>query len=70
MTISSPVAQEIIKSHYYVECSVTGKEIPLTELLYWNVELQKPYLSPEYVVHADFYPHLAIDGLENTTSYP
>lgn len=28
---------------YYVRCSVTGDQIPLSELKYWNVERQEAY---------------------------
>ena len=31
---------------YYVNCSVTGEEIPLSELKYWNVEKQEYYKTP------------------------
>ena len=31
----------------FVRCAVTGKPIPLSELKYWSVELQEPYLSAE-----------------------
>ena len=31
----------------YVICSVSGKNIPLNQLTYWNVELQEAYFSPK-----------------------
>lgn len=31
----------------FVICAVTGKQITLTDLRYWNVELQEPYSSAE-----------------------
>lgn len=31
----------------FVRCAVTGQQIPLTELRYWNVDLQEPYASAE-----------------------
>ena len=31
----------------FVLCAVTGKQIALTELRYWNVGLQEAYASPE-----------------------
>lgn len=31
----------------FVRCAVTGQIIVLTELRYWNVELQEPYASAE-----------------------
>ena len=30
----------------FVICAVSGKEIPLNQLQYWNVELQEAYYSP------------------------
>ena len=37
---------EIVEEGDYVLCAVTGKEIKLQKLNYWNVELQEAYLSP------------------------
>ena len=31
----------------FVRCAVTGKPIPLSDLKYWSVKLQEPYLSAE-----------------------
>tara|TARA_B100001175_G_scaffold273121_1_gene246636 strand:- start:4655 stop:4852 length:198 start_codon:yes stop_codon:yes gene_type:complete len=36
---------QIIKSGDYVECAVSGKQISIENLTYWNVELQEPYFS-------------------------
>ena len=36
---------EIIENGDYVQCAVSGKMIPLTELNYWNVDLQEAYYS-------------------------
>ena len=36
---------KIIEEGNYVICAVSGKEINLNELTYWNVELQEPYFS-------------------------
>ena len=36
---------EIIKEGDYVVCAVSGKNISLGELNYWNVDLQEPYYS-------------------------
>ena len=38
---------EIIEEGDYVICAVSGKDIPLNQLTYWNVELQEAYFSPE-----------------------
>ena len=36
---------EIIRDGDYVVCAVSGKNIPLNQLTYWNVELQEAYFS-------------------------
>ncbi len=36
---------QIIKEGDYVVCAVSGKNIRLEELNYWNVDLQEPYYS-------------------------
>ena len=38
---------EIIEEGDYVVCAVSGKNILLKELTYWNVELQEAYFSPK-----------------------
>ncbi len=40
---------EIIEEGDYVVCAVSGKNIPLKQLVYWNVELQEAYYSPKEV---------------------
>ncbi len=40
---------EIIEDGDYVLCSITGKEIMLQDLNYWNVDLQEAYFSPKEV---------------------
>ena len=37
---------DIVEEGDYVICAVSGKEIPLNQLNYWNVELQEAYFSP------------------------
>ena len=37
---------DILEEGDFVICSVSGKEIPLIKLNYWNVELQEAYYSP------------------------
>ena len=37
---------DIVEEGSFVICAVSGKEIPLSELNYWNVELQEAYYSP------------------------
>ncbi len=36
---------EIVEEGDYVICSISGKEIPLKNLSYWNVDLQEAYYS-------------------------
>ena len=37
---------DIIEQGDYVLCAVSGKEINLNDLNYWNVDLQEAYFSP------------------------
>ena len=37
---------DVLEEGNYVICSISGKEIPLEKLNYWNVELQEAYFSP------------------------
>ena len=37
---------DIIEEGNFVICAISGKEIPLNKLTYWNVELQEAYYSP------------------------
>ena len=36
---------QIIEQGDYVVCAISGKEIDIENLTYWNVELQEPYYS-------------------------
>ena len=40
-----PNNYKIIEHGDYVECAVSGKQIMLQNLNYWNVDLQEPYYS-------------------------
>ena len=40
---------DIVEEGDYVICAVSGKEIPLNQLNYWNVEEQEAYFSPQEV---------------------
>ena len=40
---------EVIEQGDHVVCAISGKQIPLNELTYWNVELQEAYFSPKEV---------------------
>ena len=44
--IFKPNSFDIIEEGDHVICSVSGKEIKLTNLNYWNVDLQEAYYSP------------------------
>ena len=37
---------DIVEEGQFVVCAVSGREIPLDQLNYWNVELQEAYFSP------------------------
>jgi hypothetical protein len=37
---------EIIEEGDYVLCAISGKKILLSDLNYWNVDLQEAYFSP------------------------
>ena len=37
---------QIIEAGDYVICAVSGKQINIENLNYWNVELQEAYFSP------------------------
>ena len=41
--IYKPNNIEVVKTGTHVICSVSGKKIPLEDLIYWNVELQEAY---------------------------
>ena len=36
----------IVEEGEFVSCAVSGREIPLHKLTYWNVDLQEAYFSP------------------------
>ena len=36
---------DIVEEGNFVICAISGKEIPLKDLSYWNVELQEAYFS-------------------------
>ena len=37
---------DIIEEGNFVVCAISGREIPIENLNYWNVELQEAYFSP------------------------
>ena len=44
-----PNTFEVVEKGDYVVCAVSGKNIPLDQLTYWNVDLQEAYYSPKEV---------------------
>jgi hypothetical protein len=36
----------VVRPGAYVLCAVSGKRIPLSQLLYWDVERQEAYAGP------------------------
>ena len=40
-----PNSFEVVEDGDYVECAVSGKNINLSDLSYWNVDLQEAYFS-------------------------
>ena len=38
---------QIIEDGDYVVCAVSGKNIPIGQLTYWNTEMQEAYYSPK-----------------------
>ncbi|MDC0472671.1 DUF2093 domain-containing protein [Pelagibacteraceae bacterium] len=40
---------DVLQEGDYVICAVSKKEIPLSKLNYWNVDLQEAYFSPAEV---------------------
>ena len=40
---------EILEEGDHVLCAISGKEIKLKDLNYWNVDLQEAYFSPKEV---------------------
>ena len=47
--IYKPNSFDIIEEGEFVICAISGKEIPLNQLNYWNVDLQEAYYSPAEV---------------------
>ena len=40
---------DILEDGEFVICAISGKQIPISKLCYWNVELQEAYYSPKEV---------------------
>jgi hypothetical protein len=41
---------KVLRPGHFVRCAVTGAQIPLEELRYWNVEKQQAYATREAVL--------------------
>ena len=59
---------EIIEEGDHVICAVSGKQISINSLNYWNVKLQEPYFSYEEAqkkktIRIDYYFHLSCDQI-------
>ena len=37
---------EVVEEGNFILCAISGKEIELEKLNYWNVDLQEAYFSP------------------------
>jgi hypothetical protein len=37
----------VIRPGAFVRCALTGVQIPLEDLRYWNVDRQEPYANPQ-----------------------
>lgn len=37
----------VLKPGSFVRCAITGKPIPIDDLLYWSVDRQEPYIDVE-----------------------
>ena len=40
---------EVVEEGNFILCAISGKEIELEKLNYWNVDLQEAYFSPKEV---------------------
>ena len=45
--IYGPNGFRVVKPGDFVLCAVSGEPISVEELMYWSVERQEPYASPE-----------------------
>ena len=44
-----------VVSQWFIVCSITNEQIPLSELKYWDVEKGEAYKSPEIIPLKDHY---------------
>lgn len=45
--VYGPNGFRVVRPGYFVNCAVTGEQIPLEALRYWSVDRQEPYASAE-----------------------
>jgi hypothetical protein len=55
---------QVLSPGDFVRCAVTGQNIPLSELKYWNVERQEAYASAEVAVQR--YKELIAEAAERS----
>jgi hypothetical protein len=48
-----PGSFRLLSDGDHVVCAVTGAKIPLTELRYWSVERQEPYVDADASLKAE-----------------
>ena len=48
---------EIVEEGDYVLCAISGKEIQLKNLSYWNVDFQEPYIDAAASLQAEQQRH-------------
>ncbi len=55
-----------VVSQWFVVCSITNEQIPLSELKYWDVEKDRAYKSPEIIpLHEQYQKPSVQCGDEN-----
>lgn len=42
----------VVRPGSFVRCAITGKAIPVDELMYWNVDRQEPYADATAALEA------------------
>ena len=45
--VYGPNGFRVVKPGNFVLCAVSGEPVPIEELMYWSVERQEAYASPE-----------------------
>jgi hypothetical protein len=42
----------VVRPGNFVRCAITGRTVPLDELMYWNVDRQEPYADADAALEA------------------